>query len=231
VEKVQIICIAPHLSINGLNVTFDYPEDMPSGKKTITITLVDDKGGRSESRVFDVNVTRNDRIPVFKYPPELYILVPLALLAGAAAILAFRRYKYGWYEVKRAFLVYQDGRMLAHAGEKTESDDEMLVSSMFTAVQQFIEEAMKKDKAGAIKEFLYEDMKIAVEKGRRLFLAVILKGYTTDSLRNRMKEMVVGIEARNEKALKEWDGRMTRLPLIEEAVKELEKLAGKDAGR
>jgi parallel beta-helix repeat protein len=231
IEKIRIGCTSPYVTFEGNNIIFNYPRNWSSGADWITITLTDDGGANTTYTDIPVNVTPMDKksVPIPRYPNELFILVPLALVAGVAAILAFRRYKYGWYEIKRAFLVYQDGRMLAHYGEKADADDEMLVSSMLTAVQQFIEEAMKKDQAGAIQEFQYEDMKIAVEKGRRLFLAVILKGYTTDNLRKQMKEIVTKIESKHEKALKEWDGRMTKLPLIEEAVAELKKLAGKKA--
>jgi len=229
--RIVIRSGSPSVTISGTNITLYYPADRPSGTDTIRLILDDGKNSTTYDDI-PVNVTAHkvEQIWTTKYSTYIYLLVPLALVAGAVAILAARRYLYGWYDIRRTFIVYQDGRMLAHAGEKADSDDEMLVSSMLTAVQQFIEEAMKKDQAGPIQEFQYKDMKIAVEKGRRIFLAVILKGYTTGGLRKQMKEIVTRIEREHEKELREWDGRMTRLPLIEEAVAELKKLAGKGPG-
>jgi hypothetical protein len=98
-----------------------------------------------------------------------------------------------------------------------DAEDEMLVSSMLTAVQQFINEVMKKEKAGAIKEFMYEDLKIAVEGGQRIYLAVFIEGFATDRLRKNMRDIVAGMERKYSLELANWDGRMTQEVFITEA--------------
>ena len=124
-------------------------------------------------------------------------------------------------------VVNDDGRLVAHFGAPDEGSDDMIVSSMLTAVQQFIEEAMRKDEAGSIKEFQYEDMKIAIERGRKLYLAVFLKGYAAEGLRKQMRDIVSGIEARYQKDIVDWDGGMTGTPFVDDALESLRTLAKK----
>jgi hypothetical protein len=226
-ERLRLSTTSPYVTIRDFNITFMYPSDMGSGYDTVRLELSD--GTDTTSVDLTVNVTAQKTTVKFteKYAVYLYMAIPLAVVGTVAGLIAYRRYRYGWYEMKRAMVVNHDGRMLAHVGESAQGDDEMLVSSMLTAVQQFIEEAMKKEKAGSIKEFQYEDMKIAVERGARIYLAVFLKGYVTDVLRNDMKELVGMIEAKYEKELVDWDGMMTKTGFIIEAAEQLMNLSRK----
>jgi hypothetical protein len=230
-ERLVLSTNSPYATIRGFNITFRYPANMASGYNLVHLSVTD---GTSITTVdMPVNVTAQKTTVRLseQYAIYLYIGIPLTVFGTVAGILAYRRVKYGWYEIKRALLVNYDGRMLAHSGEKSESDDELLVSSMLTAVQQFIEEAMKKEKAGSIKEFQYEDMKIAVERGEKLFLAIFLNGYTTDGLRNKMKDIVNAIEGQFKKDLAAWDGRITSSEFIDEAKAQLNGLMEKKASK
>jgi parallel beta-helix repeat protein len=223
---LSISTVYPHVKVNAFNLTISFPADTPSGLKHIRISLTDG----TDSTPYDILVNVKQG-PKPKYYPIFdnifFILVPFAIIGGAVAILAYRRIKYGWYDVKRAFLVYTDGRMLAHYSKTVQSNDEMLVSSMLTAVQQFIEEVMKKDKAGALKEFQYEDMKIAIEKGDKIYLAVFLNGYATETLRKEMRQILRQIESKHKQKIADWDGRMTDNEFIDEAERKLKSLTKK----
>lgn len=226
-EKISIFTASPHISVSGFNVTISYPADKPSGNEIIVLRLSDQIDTTTVNLPVNVTASKVKQIWTTLYSPIIYILVPLAIIATIAGILVYRRIRYGWYEVKRAMIVNDDGRLVAHFGAPDETSDDMIVSSMFTAVQQFIEEAMKKDKAGSIKEFQYEDMKIAIERGQKLYLAVFLKGYAAEGLRKQMREMVSEIEARYLNDIAQWDGRMTGTPFISDALEGLRKLAEK----
>jgi parallel beta-helix repeat protein len=226
-EKISIFTTSPHISISGFNVTISYPADKPSGNEVISLRLSDQIDITTVNLPVNVTASKVKQVWTTLYSPIIYILVPLAIIGTIAGILVYRRVRYGWYEVKRAMIVNDDGRMIAHFGAPDEASDDMIVSSMFTAVQQFIEEAMKKDKAGSIKEFQYEDMKIAIERGQKLYLAVFLKGYAAEGLRKQMREMVSDIEARYLNEIAQWDGRMTGTPFISDALDGLRKLAEK----
>lgn len=215
---------AQYIIKSGLNLTFSYPRDHPSETRILEFYVTDGIARTNFTIPVKITGTTVKREFISQYGTLIFVLVPLAIIATAAGILVYRRMRYGWYEVRRAFLVNQDGRMLAHYGEKQEADDEMLVSSMLTAVQQFIDEAMKKEHAGDIKEFQYEDMKIAIEKGRKIFLAVFLKGYATDGLRKEMKQIVLGLERKFTKDIADWDGRITDKGFITEAEAKLGSL-------
>jgi len=223
-SQIQIRSISPHVSVNGFNITISYPKNTPSGIKNITLRLND--GMATNSITIPVNVTAS-RIKEKLVPASnlyLYLLLPLAIIGTAAGILLYRRKRYGWYRMRRAMLVNTDGRLLAHVGDLGDAEDELLVSSMLTAVQQFIEEVMKKEKAGAIKEFLYEDLKIAVERGQRIYLAVFIEGYATERLRRMMKAIVTEMEMKYSSELAHWDGRTTQESFITEAGARLKTL-------
>lgn len=215
---------SPHVSVNGFNITISYPKDTASGTKRITLRLSDGTG--TYSYEIPVNVTAS-KVKEKLVPASnlyLYILLPLAIIGTAAGILLYRRNRYGWYKMRRAMLVNTDGRLLAHAGDMGDAEDQLLVSSMLTAVQQFIEEVMKKEKAGAIKEFMYEDLKIAVERGVKIYLAVFIEGYATEHLRKLMKAIVTEMEMKYGSELANWDGRTTQESFITEAGERLKIL-------
>jgi parallel beta-helix repeat protein len=226
-EKISIFTTSPYISVSGFNVTISYPADRQSGNEVISLRLSDGIDTTTVNLPVNITASKVTQIWITQYSLYIYILVPLAIIGTVAGIFVYRRVRYGWYEVKRAMIVNDDGRMVAHFGVSDEASDDMLVSSMLTAVQQFIEEAMKKDKAGSIKEFQYEDMKIAIERGQKLYLAVFLKGYAAEMLRRQMRDIVSGIEARYQKEIVEWDGRMTRTPFVDDALENLKTLAKK----
>ena len=224
-EKLRIYSSNPFVTVSGYNLTFTFPKDRRSANEKVELNLSD--GVNNLTVDLYVSITGQEVRVVSQYAVYIYILVPLAIIGTVAGIIVYRRWRYGWYEMKRAMVVNRDGRMLASAGEGAAEDDELLVSSMLTAVQQFIEEAMKKDKAGSIKEFQYEDMKIAVERGTKIYLAVFLKGYATDGLRKEMKEIVDLLENRYNKEITEWDGRLKKTKFVQEAESQLKRLSGK----
>jgi len=226
-EKLSISQSSPYVKVRGFNITITFPKGTPSGTEYIELRLFDGIDGNTTKIPVNVTAAKVEQQFIVQYAVYIYILVPAAIIGTAAGILVYRRIKYGWYEVKRAFIVYQDGRMLAHYGEGAEKEDQLLISSMLTAVQQFIEEVMKNEKAGSLKEFQYEDLKIAVERGNRIYLAVFLNGYATDKLRNEMKEIVSDIEQKYDRKLADWDGRITQLDFVDAAVARLRILAEK----
>jgi len=204
-DRLQLFSNSPFVKIVGFKVTISYPPDSSTLKTTLLFRVSDGVNETQAAMNITVNATTVQQHTIIKTSDLAFVLVPLALLAGATGILLYRRVKYGWYKISQILVIYTDGRMIAHVGAD-EGEDRDIVSGMLTAVQQFIDEALSKEKAGAIKEFQYEDMKIAVERGTNVYLAVFLKGYATEKLRKKMKRALEDIERKYSGELKHWDG-------------------------
>jgi len=224
ISEIRMWSTSPYVSVDGFNITLSYPDDTPNQTRQITLRLSDGSSVNLYSIPVNITASKIKERPVPSNNIYLYILLPLAIIGTAAGLVVYRRVRYGWYRMKRAMLVNDDGRLLAHIGEKDEAQDEMLVGGMLTAVQQYIEDVMKKEKAGAIKEFMYEDLRIAIERGEKIFLAVFIEGYATESLRKKMKEIVTGIETKYKSELASWDGMMTKEAFIAEAEERVKML-------
>lgn len=145
------------------------------------------------------------------------LITAMAVAFGtAAAFMAYRKIKYGRYKVDQVFLVYKDGRLIGHEGSeedgedligKEEASEKEVMGGMLAAVQAFVKDSLKDEKAkGSLKVLEYGDHKIAIERGEETFLAAFVTGNVTPQLRERMQDTVLEIEVDNQNILKDWDG-------------------------
>jgi hypothetical protein len=169
---------------------------------------------------FDAPVNVEDQAPVTniiqRIPWYVYVLMPLFLIAGVAAFYTYRRVKYGKYDIEQIFLVYKDGRMLAHRSKKKiAAGGEAVISGMLTALQGFIKESLQDDKRGELDEMKYGDLTIAIERGEKVYLAVFLSGYVTEKLRAMMNDTLQSVDDKYGSILESWDGTVQKLKGVE----------------
>jgi len=140
-------------------------------------------------------------------PWYIYILLPAGIVGGIMAYYSYRKVKYGKYEVEQVFLINKDGRLLAHRSRKALSGGgEDIISGMLTALQGFIKEFLRDEKRGELEEMKYGDLKIVIERGKRVYLAVFISGYVTDELKGLMKGILDKVDAEMGALLASWDG-------------------------
>ncbi|MEW5759276.1 MAG: putative Ig domain-containing protein, partial [Candidatus Thermoplasmatota archaeon] len=114
------------------------------------------------------------------------------------------------FAMEDIFFIYSDGRLIHHITCKLRPDtDEQIISSMLTAVQQFIKDAIAKDVAVSSME--YGENKIMYEKGKYSFLVVVISGFEPSGLREEMKSTIKDIEAELGGIIGEWDGDIMKL--------------------
>jgi hypothetical protein len=158
-------------------------------------------------------------------PWWVYILLPAGVIGGLAAFYSYRRVKYGKYDIEQLFLVFNDGRLLAHRQKKDNVQvSNELLSGMLTALKGFIRESLKDQNKGELDEMKYGDLKIAMEHGKDVYLAAFISGYVTEKLKAEMKDTVQKVEANFEPVLRSWDGMMAS---VEGIGPYLDKLIGK----
>ena len=147
-----------------------------------------------------------------------------------AAFYTYRRVKYGKYDIEQIFLVYGDGRLLAHRSRKKIADGgEQIISGMLTALQGFIKESLQDEKRGELDEMKYGDLTIAIERGMKVYLAVFLSGYVTEKLRAMMNAALQKVDDKYGSALESWDGTVSKLKGVEAHLDTLMGEAGAPA--
>jgi hypothetical protein len=155
-------------------------------------------------------------------PWYVYVLLPVGILGGLSAFYSYRKVKYGKYEVEQVFLVYNDGRLLAHKSKKPlEDGGEDIISGMLTALQGFIRESLQDEKRGELDEMKYGDLKIAIERGEKVYLAAFLSGYITDKLKAEMRGVLDSVDKEYGEVLQSWDGTVAKLKGVKEHLDEL----------
>jgi len=108
--------------------------------------------------------------------------------------------------VDEAFLVYRDGRLIAHETRRLSPKDAEVMTGMFTAVSQFVKESFAEEaELGSLEIGEHE---VLLERGRHVFLAVVVKGGTPKDYRETMKGTVRDIEAQYSAIIQSWDGVM-----------------------
>jgi rubrerythrin len=134
------------------------------------------------------------------------------------------------YNVFEAFLIHETGLALAYASrQKNQELEDVIVSGMFTAVQDFINETLsgKTTEEWKLDEMKFSKGKILIEKSQELFIAAIFEG-NGNTLRKRIKKILKDINNQYGKALEDWDGDMIKLEGIESNIMKLIPKSEKD---
>jgi predicted ATPase len=118
-----------------------------------------------------------------------------------------------YVKIDEVFAVTNTGILLAHytAGEVSDVD-EYILSGMLTAVQDFVKDSLGDVKAiGGLGKLEYEDTKILIEHGDRLFIAGVIRGDEHPDMRKHIKTVVEEIEKDYKNVLVDWDGDLAKV--------------------
>ncbi len=112
--------------------------------------------------------------------------------------------------IQALFLIYQDGRLVETLGKFGGGEGDIL-SSMLTAVQDFVKESFQTQGSG-LSSLQYGKTTVALERGVHVYLAaVIVGGEEPEELRRDMRRCLITIREQFPWILKQkWDGDMER---------------------
>jgi hypothetical protein len=140
----------------------------------------------------------------------IVFFIPILVIIG---IFIFNYW--GFYSVEEIYLVYKDGRLIFHKLKPgLKQRDEDIVTSMLTAIQEFVQETFKyesSDESVAIKKMEFGGRKIVIERGETIYIAVLLKGVPGLRLQRQMQSVIERIEDRYSEELDDWNGVVTDL--------------------
>ena len=121
--------------------------------------------------------------------------------------------------VEEVYIVFHDGRLIFHEAANPRMDmDEMSLSSLLTAVQEFIKDSFKSDGAG-LGKLEFGRKKMVLEHGRFIYIAVVLSGRVPAGLRQQMRELLKYIETERFDGSGMWDGNMTEMEDLRDRVR------------
>jgi tetratricopeptide (TPR) repeat protein len=124
------------------------------------------------------------------------------------------------HTVEDIFLIYRDGRLIAHQTRRLRADmDNQLLSGMLTAIQSFIQEAFRESEEGQLNEMAFGRNQILIERGRWISLAVVIRGVPPVGARAELSFAVESLEQKYRTALEGWDGEAQSLRGVADAMR------------
>ena len=113
------------------------------------------------------------------------------------------------YIVEEVFLVCHDGRVMAHVGQVDSGTDFELVGGMFSAVMDFVKDSF--GRPGYLGAIEYGDNRILVEMGQHSFLAAVIYGEASNTLREQVEDIIPRVETYLSGAIEKWNGDRTSI--------------------
>lgn len=156
---------------------------------------------------------------------SLFYAVPIIFAIFIIFFVYLKSRKKAVYSVEEVFLIYKDGRLISHKG-KSSVDDE-LMSSMLTAIQDFVRDSFKAK--GKIDEIQYGSSRILIQHPpyddyfSYVYLAVLINGKEDLVFKRGMMNLVVEVHKKFSALLKNWDGDLGKLSEIDLIVEEFYK--------
>ncbi len=137
----------------------------------------------------------------------------LALFNGAHP---FRRV------IERVYLTYDGGTPMVHLSRgKASQKDPDLIASMFTAIEDFMDESFHEMGIGFVRSIELDDHhQVAFGKGKWLLLFVVYCGRESNQLERHVIHQVHELEERFADLLRDWDGNMDDAAVLREYLEE-----------
>ena len=185
-------------------------DSVEPGTFTLIIIASAVESNATASVTVDVEVTEEPSN--FNYT-WLYILIPIILIPLIVGFITYRVIvdMQKTFKVFEVFIVYNDGRLIKHFPEHEEKEEDISISAMFTAIQEFMNDSFEYgslEDQGYLSEVVFGNIKVYIERGAHFYIALVTKGEPPKDLRKRMNGIREGIEERFEEELAEWDGNL-----------------------
>ena len=112
--------------------------------------------------------------------------------------------------IEHVYLTDAGGTPMVHLSRRFESDkDPDLIASMFSAVQNFMDDSFHSLGIGSVRSIELGDRhQVAFGRGHRLLLYVVYQGRESNHLEDRVIRQVHDLEARFASVLEDWGGDM-----------------------
>jgi predicted ATPase len=126
--------------------------------------------------------------------------------------------------INEAFLIDDAGKVVSYASRLGANImDEDIVGGMLSAVEAFVKDAFGDGEStkNGLDTLVYGPIRIYIEHGKHIFLAVVLSGAEPEGIRSDLKKMVKNIETKYQDILKDWDGNLSKVHGINDIIQKL----------
>jgi len=112
------------------------------------------------------------------------------------------------YQVEHVFLIHNHtGLLISHvAAEDAASQDPQLVSSMLTAIQDFVRDSFKGAEQQGVDTLRLGDLRLWCEAGPFAMLVAVIRGNPPEELRETLRNVLSRIHEERRQALESFDG-------------------------
>jgi|GEM_PF-4043252 len=147
---------------------------------------------------------------------------PMTRAAVATAVLSSGAPRErGDFLIQDVFVIYRDGRLVTHLSKKVRIiDDSEIIGSMITAVQTFVRESFRRESKGTLEEMKFGDIRILMEYGPALNIALVIRGTKYEVVRPVMKEILDNLHSAwlSELSSNKWDGNLANIAALEKVI-------------
>ena len=115
------------------------------------------------------------------------------------------------FRVKQVFLIHKDTGLLLNSAtdnEGADTADADMVSSMLSAIKDFVQDSFKIEKSNTLNTIQVGEFNIWIEQGPSAIVAAIVEGQAPSSLRNNLKETVENIHLKHSYELEKFNGEV-----------------------
>lgn len=130
------------------------------------------------------------------------------------------------FQVEHVFLIHRaSGLLIAHvAAEQAASQDPQLVSSMLTAIQDFVRDSFTGGGGAGLDTLRLGELLLWSEQGPAASLAAVIRGNPPESLHAVLRDALARIHEEHGRALEKFDGDSSRFGAVGAQLGELVKL-------
>ncbi|MEW5760850.1 MAG: putative Ig domain-containing protein, partial [Candidatus Thermoplasmatota archaeon] len=187
-----------------------------AGEYRVVVNVSDGFGNASQE--FYIKVEESFDIQI------LFLSIIFLILLFAFAYVAK---KYSKKKVERIaivediFVVYNDGRLIFHESRRLKPElDSDTISSMLTAIQNFVKDAFVGGEEAKLGSFEYGKNKVVMEYGEYTILAIVISGLESSELRRKMRNAVIEIELKYSDVIRKWNGDLGKFDGISKLIED-----------
>jgi hypothetical protein len=127
------------------------------------------------------------------------------------------------FVIDDVFVITNSGLLLTHLAREENPDvDDDLLSSMLTAVKEFVKDSFgDSSEEGELDELQYGKVRVIIEYGKHVYLAAVVKGQESTDLRLYMKRTLKQIQKRFGRTFDTWDGDLAKMSGIRNMARPL----------
>ncbi len=133
--------------------------------------------------------------------------VALSPLSKERLSIAVRHWKARHYQIKMGFVIFTDGTLIGaevEPGEKVIDQD--LFSATLDVIQNFMRTSFPTLRGQWLRTITHGDYTLVIERGKRIYLVLVIQGQENDQLRRQMRDALLKYEAQNREILANWRG-------------------------